>query len=104
MASFGFKFEGNDGRKDKFGLNKLRSLLGGSASNDQNIRIGQKHPFYSHKQGVSKSYSYNQVSAAQDEGLSRNKPVLSFSSSVTDRQSFKPSENNQPDFYKVWFV
>ena len=58
MASFGFKFEGNDVQKDKFGSNK--------------------------KQDVGKSYSYNPVSAGQDEGLSRNKPFLSFSSSVTD--------------------
>ena len=99
MASFGFKFEGNDWRKDKFGLNKLRSLLiGGSAGSDQNIRSG--HTSSCKKQGVGKSYSYN-LSAGQDEGLSRNKPFLSFSSSVTDRESFSQSKNYQQDYYKV---
>ena len=95
MASFGFKFEGNDGRKDKFGLNKLRSLLiGGSASNGQNISRGHR------KQGVSKSYSYY-VSAGQDKGLSRNKPILSFSSSIPDRKSFSPPVNYQSEYHKV---
>ena len=92
MASFGFKFEGNDWRKDKFGLNKLRSLLiGGSAGSDQNIRSG--HTPSCKKQGVGKSYSYNPVSAGQDQGLS--------SSSITDRESFSPSKNYHTDYYRV---
>ena len=100
MASFGFKFEGNDWRKDKFGLNKLRSLLiGGSAGSDQNIRSG--HTSSCNKQGVGKSYSYNPVTAGQDEVLSRNQPFLSFLSSVTNRESCSPSKNYQPDHYKV---
>ena len=95
MASFGFNFEGNDERKDKFRLKKLRTLFtGGSASSDQNISRGQR------KQGVGKSYSYN-VSPGLDEGSSRNKTILSFSSSIPHRESFSPAENYQSAYHKV---
>ena len=93
MASFGFNFEGNDERKDKFRLKKLRTLFtGGSASSEQKISRGHK------KQGVGKSCSYN-VSPVLDEGSSRNKPILSFSSSIPDRESFSQAEKYQSEYH-----
>jgi len=86
MASFVLKMEGNDVKKEKFGLSKLRSLLvGGSVSSEQNIRGGASS---GHKQSVSKSVSHSQVSAGR--AAARHQTAReTFSSSVPDREDYR---------------
>jgi hypothetical protein len=106
MTSFRFNSEGDEVRKEKFGLSKIRRMfVGGSMHSDQHTshtysdqfnRPGP-HPHTSHgnKQCVRKSYSYNHMDTGQDKRFTRHKPFLAFSSSIP------PREDARPILYKV---
>ena len=103
--------------KFQFGFHKLRNVFGGDFMNSDKHSTQQDsdhcnrhgpftsygphtsfgphtsygpHEPYGHKQSLSKSHSYNPMSAGQDPFFTRSKPFLAFSSSVPNREDKKP--------------
>ena len=116
MESCTDKGEGEEGRKEKlgkfqFGFHKLRNVFGGDFMNSDKHSTQQDsdhcnrhrpftsfgphtsygpHEPYGQKHSLSKTHSYNPMSAGQDPFFTRNKPFITFSSSVPNREDKKP--------------
>jgi len=124
MDSCAHKGEGEEGRKEKFqfGFHKLRNVFGSdfmTSDKHSNHHVSDHcnrhapktsygahssygpqtsygaHTSYGRKQTLSKSHSYNPMSAGQDAFFTRNKPFLRFSSSVPNREEIRPISYNK---------
>ena len=100
MARFNFKSEGDEVREEKFGkfqfgFHKLRNVLGGGSINHDMHTIHQDtdhfnrqgpHTYNGQKQNLSKTHSYNPLSAGQDAFFTRNKSFLASSAPARDEK------------------